>query len=124
MYVAAIVFGLALVALGAWGYLVSEGSSPTALIPAVFGLILVISGLLARDPAKRKTWMHIAAAVGLLGFLGGAPGLFKFGSVVTGQPVARPNAVIAQSIMSVLCIAFTWLCVRSFISARRNRALE
>ena len=123
MYLATIGFGAALIALGIWGYTTAATTSPTALIPAAFGLILLLCGVIARNPAKRKTYMHIAAGLGLLGFLGGLPGLFKFGYVVTGAPVARPHAVISQSIMSVLCIAFTWLCVRSFINARRNRTL-
>ena len=124
MYLATIGFGAALIALGIWGYTTAATTSPTALIPAAFGLILLLCGVIARNPAKRKTYMHIAAGLGLLGFLGVLLGLFKFGYVVTGAPVARPHAVISQSIMSVLCIAFTWLCVRSFINARRNRTLE
>lgn len=124
MYLAAVGFGAALIALGVWGYTTAETTSPTALIPAAFGLILLFCGVMARNPQKRKTYMHIAAGLGLLGFLGGLPGLFKFGYVVTGAPVARPHSVISQSLMSVLCIAFTWLCVRSFASARRNRTLQ
>jgi hypothetical protein len=68
--------------------------------------------------------MHIAAAVGLLGFLGAARGLTRIGAVLAGEPVERPAAIIAQSIMAVLCLVFVGLCVRSFINARRNPAAE
>ncbi len=36
--------------------------------------------------------------------------------------VERPAATIAQGIMSVVCAIFVFLCVRSFIEARRARA--
>lgn len=124
MHLAAIAFGAALLALGVWGYTTAQTTSPTALIPAAFGVVLVICGVFARHPEKRKTFMHVAAAVGLVGFLGGLPGLFKFGYVVTGAPVDRPHAVISQSIMAILCLVFTWLCVRSFMNARRSRGLQ
>lgn len=120
----AIGFGIALLVLGIGGYAGTGRQSPTALIPAVFGAILLISGLLARDPGKRKMAMHIAAAVGLLGILGSAPGLIKAVRLLSGAPVERPAAVVAQAIMAILCTAFTILCVRSFINARRNGTME
>lgn len=117
-----ITVGALLIVLGLWGYFGTGTTSPTALIPAAFGLLLVISGVIARDPAKRKLGMHIAVVVGLLGFLGSVRGLAKIGTLLTGGEVARPAAVISQSIMAVLTGIFTVLCVRSFIAARRARA--
>lgn len=112
---------MALILLGIIGYAGSGGASPTALIPAVFGLVLLILGLMARDDKKRKTAMHIAVIVGLFAFLGTLPGVWKLGQWVAGIPVARPAAVIAQSIMAVLMGIFVAMCVRSFIAARRQR---
>lgn len=120
----AIAFGAMLLALGVIGYLGTDGVSLTALIPAAFGLILLVLGALARDPAKRKTAMHIAATVGLLGFFGSVSGLMKAFRLLAGEEVPRRNAVIAQAVMAVLTLAFVGLCVRSFIHARRNRAQE
>ena len=89
-------FGVILLVLGIGGYFGSGMVSLTALIPAVFGLVLLICGVVARDPNKRKHAMHFAAMVGVLGFLGSARGLAKIGAVLAGQPVERQNAVIAQ----------------------------
>lgn len=115
-------FGVALIVLGFGGYLGTGADSVTALIPAFFGIILVILGLMARDPSKRKLTMHLAAAVGLLGFLGTVPGLMRLGAVFSGdETVARPNAVIAQAIMALLTGIFLVLCIKSFIDARRQR---
>ena len=119
----AVGFGVVLIILGVAGYFGSEMVSLTALIPAAFGLVLLILGVIARDPGKRKHAMHFAAMIGVLGFLGSARGLGNLIPLISGQEVARPGAVIAQSIMAILMLIFTWLCVRSFINARRNRTI-
>src|SRR3954469_8993731 len=116
-------FGVILLILGIAGYFGSGMVSLTALIPAAFGLVLLILGMIARDPGKRKHAMHFAAMIGVLGFLGSARGLGNLIPLLSGQEVARPGAVIAQSIMAILMLIFTWLCVRSFINARRNRTI-
>jgi hypothetical protein len=64
--------------------------------------------------------MHIAVVVGILGFAGSASGLAKIGAVLAGDPVERPAAVITQSIMAVMMLAFVYLCIRSFVIARRK----
>jgi len=64
----AIGIGAALLVLGLAGYLGTGASSPTALIPAAFGLILLALGMMARDERRRKLAMHIAVVVGLLLF--------------------------------------------------------
>lgn len=114
-------FGTLLILLGVVGYVATGAASITALIPALFGLVLLVLGLLARNEAWRKHAMHAAVVVGLLGFLGSAPGLRSLPALFAGEPVARPAAVISQSLMAVLSLLFVVRCVRSFIDARRNR---
>jgi hypothetical protein len=116
----AIGFGAVLIVLGVAGYLGTGMVSLTALIPAAFGLVLLILGVVARDPGRRKHAMHGAAMVGLLGFAGTARSLAR---IVAGDLGPRPNAVIAQAVMAVLMLVFVGLCVRSFIEARRTRAV-
>lgn len=117
-----VAIGAALVVLGIAGYVAASGASPTALIPSVFGTALVILGWLAYDDRRRKTAMHIAAAVGLLGFLGSLRGLLRLPGLLTGAAVERPLAVASQSIMAALTGVFVALCVKSFIDARRPRS--
>ena len=38
-----------------------------------------------------------------------------------GTTPERPGAVIAQTIMALICAIFVALCVRSFIAARKAR---
>ena len=114
---------LALIVLGVGGYFGSDRVSPTALIPAAFGLVLLILGIIARDAGKRRHAMHGAVVVGLLGVLGTVSGLVKFLRLASGEAVARPQAVTAQAVMCALCLVFVALCVKSFIDARRSRAI-
>ncbi len=117
-----IAFGAALILLGLASYVLTEGVSVTALIPAFFGVPLLLAGVLARNERYRMHSMHAAAALGLLGFLGSAPGLIALLTLASGGQVARPAAVIAQSIMAILMATFVALCVKSFREARRQRA--
>lgn len=114
--------GLVLIALGLGGYLGTGRESATALIPAFFGLPLLLLGLVALKERMRKTSMHIAAAIGLLGFAGTARGLIKLPVLLSGGEVARPTAVAIQASMAIVCLIFVLLCVRSFLKARRTGA--
>jgi hypothetical protein len=117
----AIIIGILLILLGVVSFLASGGQSLTALIPAAFGLVLTALGLLARKETARKHAMHAAAAVGLIAILGSASGFFKLFSLLNGNEVLRPAAVVAQSIMFALSALFVGLAVNSFIKARKNR---
>src|SRR5262249_38672086 len=82
----AILFGLSLIALGLVGYwspaalgkVGEKGTSPTALIPAGFGAVLLICGLIVEFALKaRKHVMHLASVVGLLGVVGAVMNLMR-----------------------------------------------
>ena len=113
--------GIALLILGLGGYLLTGASSLTALIPAAFGLLFVVAGLLARNDRLRVNAMHAAVVLAVLGFLGSVRGLFRIADVF--HPIStRPAAVVAQAIMALLTLGYVVLAVRSFIRARRARA--
>jgi hypothetical protein len=126
MPVLAIIFGFILDILGVAGFVFTGASQVTALIPSFFGTIILVCGLLAlwKGGAVRKHAMHVAAAVGLLGFLGGiirsGP---KLGAVLAGQPVEpSATAVWLQFSFAVICLIFVAACIRSFIQARLQAA--
>lgn len=117
------VFGIILVVLGAVCFFLTGSAHPTALIPAFFGLVLFVCGLLARteDTRRRMLWMHIAVTVGLLGCLFPA---IRGGTALAHSAVlttAARTAAQEEVIMAVICGIFTAVCVRSFIVARAAR---
>lgn len=116
----AIGFGLLLIAVGVAGYSLSEPErrSVTALIPAFLGLALLLLGVLARKENLRKHAMHLAAALGLIGFLG--PGIMVLRRLLAGGDLSS-LAAISQLLTAVACAVFMGLCVKSFLDARRAR---
>ena len=119
-----ILFGVLLILLGLAGYLGTGHVHPTALIPSGFGLLLAILGLLANteETRRRMLFMHIAVTLGLLGFLATAAAIFQYVQLLQGRSFPFPVAVESKAAMSILCLTFVLLCVRSFIAARRSRA--
>jgi hypothetical protein len=119
----AIAFGAVLCALGAWGYIGADADSKsvTALIPAFVGIPLIVCGVLAYNPAFRKHAMHVAAAIGLLGFIAGmGRGIMKLGAAISDDPTLH-RAPRTALLMGLICLAFVAACVWSFIAARRRR---
>ena len=116
--------GLVLIALGLGGYFGTGRESLTALIPVLFGLPLVLLGVVALKGHMRKHAMHAAAVIGLLGFAGTVKGLMKLPLLLTGGELARPAAVAVQAAMAIVCLLFVVLCVWSFIKTRRASAAK
>lgn len=117
-------FALILIVLGVACFVATGSQAPTALIPAAFGVVLGILGLLARtaDSKRRMMTMHIAVLIGLIGFIfPGWRGVRDLIAQSQGHAVLRP-AMNEELAMAVICLVFVLLCVRSFIQARRERA--
>lgn len=119
-----LIFAAALVILGVVVFIATGSHAPTALIPAYFGIVLGVLGLLANTPntQRRMLFMHIAVTIGLLGFI--FPGIRAAGDILKllhDQIVLRPIAMYEELAMSVVCLLFVLLSVRSFIAARRAR---
>lgn len=113
-----ILFGTLLTLLGLAGYFLTGATSVTALIPAIFGLLLLVLGFLARSESLRRHAMHAAAAVALVGCAGALFSLLR-----TPLATRSAMAVFSQAAMVVLTAVFVGLCVRSFIAARRARQI-
>jgi multisubunit Na+/H+ antiporter MnhF subunit len=119
-----IVFALILVALGVGFWLGTGRQSATALIPAFLGVPMAALGLWAARRSARGVPMHIAVVLAVLGFAGSVSGVPKLVTHLGGGEVARPEAVLAQSLMALVCLVYVILGVRSFVVARRRRGAE
>jgi uncharacterized membrane protein (UPF0136 family) len=125
MAIPALVTSLLLIVVGVVGYLNGtpgdDGKvSPTALIPAFFGAVIGICGVLALNPKFRKHAMHLAAMVGLLGAIGGFMPLVRQYNKTGSFDPTKPSAV-AGELMILICLVSVGLCVKSFIDARKAR---
>jgi hypothetical protein len=108
-------YGLFLLSWGLIVTYISQAQSFTSFLPSALGLALLVSGEMAKHPkASRKLWMHVAVTFGLIGALGGTRFFMVMGDGLT-------YASSSMLMMFLTGSAYTALCVRSFIAARKAR---
>ena len=112
--------GIILIVLGLIAFLTTGMQSVTALIPTFFGIVFLVLGLIGSKEKARKMVMHIAMVIALLGFIGTFSGLINFFTLISGGEVARPAAVITQTIMALLLIYYLASGIKTFINARKK----
>lgn len=117
-----VICGALLVVDGVVGYVSQEADkvSNTALIPAAFGGILILCGLLSLKDGLRKHVMHLAALVGVLGAVGGFMPLIRQYKNTNAFDPTKPSAISGE-VMILVCVIFVGLCVNSFLEARKAR---
>ena len=111
----------ALIVVGAVGYfgwesIGAEKQSITAAIPAFVGILIGIGGVVSLK--NNMAGMHIAVLFSTLGVLAGLGRLIP--TLIKGE--ASGPAPILIAIMTIICLIFTVLAVRSFIAARKARS--
>lgn len=106
-----IVLGLA--GYFAWETIGASTQSPTALIPTIIGVMMLLGGIIAIK--RHALGAHISVLFAALGALAGLgrliPQIMKGGFSVAGS-----NLLII--IMTVICLFFTIMAIRSFKAAR------
>ena len=114
-----IFYGLFLVL---WGLIISfksDSNSVTSLIPSFLGLpILMFALLTVKFPEKKKLFMHIVVSFGLLVFIGG---LDLLRGILKNNLFENFYADLSKLMMLFTGLLFTFLCVKSFIFARKNK---
>ena len=109
-------YGGLLIAWGIAASLLSGSNSFTSFIPSIMGVPLLISGLMTNlQPEKKKLWMHIAVSFGLLCALGGTRFFMVMSDGINYASGSMLMLLVTGSI-------YTYLCVQSFIHARKNAA--
>ncbi|MED5485343.1 MAG: hypothetical protein VYE59_01865, partial [Candidatus Thermoplasmatota archaeon] len=71
--------------------------------------------LTKKMPEKKKLFMHISSALGLIATLGG---LMAFNGIMDGD---WSMSTISQLFLLIVGGTYTTICVKSFIHARKNR---
>ena len=112
-----VAYGILLIVWGVGITLISGSDSFTSLIPAVLGVPVLIFGILSIVlPNKKKLFMHIVVSVGLIIFLGGLDFLRSL-----GDPFQNVWADTSKLMLMISGFLFTFLCIKSFIFARKNK---
>jgi hypothetical protein len=106
-----------LVGYFAWEAIGATKQSVTALIPAFVGIPMLIGAIIALK--KNMLGMHIAVTFSLLGVLAGLGKLIS-DAAKSGLDFSKPSTQLVL-LMTVICLFFTVMAVRSFIAARRAR---
>ena len=102
-----------------------HGRSPTALIPVLFGLPILICGVLGLKPGRRKHAMHAAAAIALLGgVISGGLFVKKILALFSSDHDVNRRSLTFIGLMAGLCLLYVVLSVNSFIAARRSQRSE
>lgn len=105
--------GAALVVLGVGAYVVSDFASATALIPALFGVVLVALGRFAQVSEDWHRPAYGIALVAALGIAGSARGLPDAVDLVTGEEVNGTVAAASQGLFAlvglVTLLAVAWV---------------
>ena len=107
-----IVLGAALVFLGAGAYVLSGFASITALIPAIFGVLIAGLGVAGRRTDRERLAIFGIGLLALLGVLGSARGVPDLIALLTGGEVDSVVAPVAQGgvilVGLVLLVAVVW----------------
>lgn len=112
--VANLLNAISLIVIGTWGYV--DSWSPTALIPAGFGIAL--AAMFPGVQKHNKTVAHIAVGLTLLVFLA----LFMplKGAIGRGETMS----IVRVSVMMLFAAMAMVFFVKSFIDARKAREQE
>ncbi|ADD07433.1 uncharacterized protein Nmag_3892 (plasmid) [Natrialba magadii ATCC 43099] len=109
--------GAGLLVLGGGAYVGSSFESVTALIPALFGL-LVIGLRLGGDAIGRdRLATYGIGALAVAGILGSARGVSDLIALLTGGAVDSTIATVSQGLMIALCLVLLGIVVQAIRTA-------
>ncbi len=112
-YIANLLNAIVLIAFGTWGYFAGGQASFTALIPAAFGVILLICTPMVKK--ENKAVAHIVVLLTLLCLIGLIKPLTSQISQGDTMGIVRVGAMILTGIIAKVSF------VKSFIDARKAK---
>lgn len=117
-----IALGILLVILGAGAYALSDFASVTALIPALFGVLIAVLGFVGNQQTDRQRLAAYGIGLlALLGVLGSTRGIPDILALLTGGAVESTIATVSQATMIVICLVLL-AAVIQFIRDSRTTA--
>lgn len=116
----AIGLGIGLVVLGVVAYVVSDFASVTALIPAVFGVVIAALGAVGRQTDRQRQAAYGIGLLAVLGVAGSARGVPDLLALVTGDAVDSVVAPVSQGLMILTCLVLLGAVVQFVRTARSS----
>lgn len=102
-----ILLGLLLCALTMVGLLApTAGKITIAFVPMIFGIPVVIAGIVALNPHRRRICTTFACALAFIGGLGPPVLIQRFGVEWLGDEPAQRLPLVISAILSVTCLAY------------------
>ena len=117
-FTSGLVIGVALVVLGIGAWVLTDFASMTALIPALFGILLVGLSSAGQETNHERLAVYGIGALGALGVLGSLRGVPDIIAFVTGGEVDSTVAVASQGSMIVLGLVLVVVAVRAVLASR------
>ncbi|MBN1517133.1 hypothetical protein JXA32_11280 [Candidatus Sumerlaeota bacterium] len=128
-----IIYGALMIVIGLAGKFGTGTSSWTALIPAIFGVVFVVAGIVGAVHEKfRKHAMHLCMLLGILIIVGLVAMLtVNAGKIPSLEQIAdgtaksgKSMAMLSQLLVIILTTVYIQLGIQSFIAARVKRDKE
>ncbi len=117
-----LIYGMFLILWGVAISYISGSASATSYIPSYLGTPIMICSILSiYFPDKKKIFMHIVVLVGVIIFLGG---LDLLRGLINSSLFENFWADLSKLMMLLSGGYFVYLCVLSFIFARKNKNQE
>lgn len=113
-----IVIGVALALIGVGAWALTDFAHVTALIPAVFGILVVGLASMGRETDRERLAVYGMAAVGAIGALGSLRAVPDVIALATGEGVDSAVAVASQGLTIVLGLALVVIAVRAVLADR------
>jgi len=113
---------LIILGIGTFGLLGFDFSSWTPLIPAFFGLPILVLGIVAQQ-GNGSFLLVVGGAVllAILAFAGTVSSLMEVPALLSGSPVGRPMAVLEQAITALLTGTYILIALQAVFAQRAER---
>ncbi|OIB59059.1 hypothetical protein [Natrialba sp. SSL1] len=110
--------GASLLILGVGAYVVSSFESVTALIPALFGALVIALRLAGDALGRERLATYGIGALALAGIFGSARGVPDLIALLTGETVDSAIAAVSQGLMIVFCLVLLGIVAQTVRTAQ------
>ena len=110
------IIGVVLAVLGVGAWVLTDFASLTALIPALFGILIVGFASAGRETDRERFAVYGIGALGAVAVLGSLRAVPDIIALATGDEVDSVVAVASQGIMILLGLALVVIAARAVVT--------